>query len=383
VAAEPATVYVVKGVSRHGYMHRMIDELGRGFEAEGYAVRDLWITADGLAAAGEQARAGAVRAVVNLNFKVPPARFRDAGLGGIPLVLYTADPPYHSAIYMMDVLTALPKARASVFSPTHLPFARRIAERFDSVPARIHCLPHGATPEPALAWTERDVPAVLAASLHYGKPPEALREGWQRFGRYKESLLNDIVDACNAAPERDIGSITETVFGQRLARPDEVAMLLMADHVDYYLRQVARWQAALSMLDIPGAVICGLGWESLAERNPRATLAGPLETGDVMALIRRAKVVVNAMSAQTGSYERVFEGISRGALVVSTWSSFWVEAFGDTVELVDDPADFGAAIRGALDGDNTQRVARARERLEAGHTWRHRARVVLDLTANQ
>jgi len=383
VAAEPATVYLVKGVSRHGYMHRMIDELGQEFEAEGYTVRDLWITAEGLAEAGDQARAGAVRAVVNLNFKVPPARFRDAGLGGVPLVLYTADPPYHSAIYMLDVLTSLPKARASVFSPTHLPFARRIAERFDGVPERIHCLPHGATPEPAMPWMERDVPAVLAASLHYGKPPEALREGWRRFGGFKESLLNDIVDACNAAPERDIGSITEMVFRQRKARPDEVAMLLMADHVDYYLRQVARWQAALSMLDIPGAVICGLGWESLAERNPRATLAGPLETGDVMALIRRAKVVVNAMSAQTGSHERVFEGVSRGALVVSTWSSFWVETFGDTVELVNDPDDFGPAIRRVLEDDATARVARARERLEAGHTWRHRAQAVLGLTVVQ
>lgn len=385
MAGEPQTVYLVKGISRHGYMHRMIDELGRGFEAEGYAIRDLWITADGLAEAGARARSGAVRAIVNMNFKVPPARFRDAGLDTVPMILYAADPPYHAAIYMLDVLTALPQAHASVFSPTHLPFARRIAQRFEGAPERIHCLPHAATPEPATPWGERQVPVVLAASLHKGKPPDDLRAGWRRYGTFKETLLNEIVDACTAAPARDIGTIAEEVFSARSVSPGEVATLLMADHVDYYLRQVARWRAALSILDIPDAVICGLGWEVLEDRAPRATVAGPLDTTDVMALIRNARVVVNAMSAQTGSHERVFEGIARGALVVSTWSSFWAEAFGDTLELVGDPNAFGDAIRRVLADSDTSaaRAAQALERLEAAHTWHHRARAVLGITAAQ
>jgi glycosyltransferase involved in cell wall biosynthesis len=154
---------------------------------------------------------------------------------------------------------------------------------------------------------------------------------------------------------------------------------------DTYLRSRAKRDLVAALAHLP-LTVCGKGWENMAEsaapsRGLRFLPAQPAP--ESMALMRRAKLVLNPLPAYYESHERPFQAMAAGAVAATGPSALFggAEFAGALLSLPSDALGAASRIEAALgDDDALQGMAAAGTRVQAaGHRWDDRAAALVEL----
>ena len=374
-------VVLFKGAARFDAANRYVDELAEGLRACG---REVVTLHDGEPGFSERLRR-------ELDFRCEfAAGFDGAGslvegpdpfIGGrIPRIhLSLEHPAYHwSQFHLADHHWCT--ADRSV-----LPFA----ERAFGGRRPLHFLPMGATPpEGEPAWGERH--GIVFAGGY--EDPDAIMARWRRhFTSDLAELLQLMAAHAVAHPEKPLLAALEEVFaandfpgGEELLRRYVPSAYV---EVDRAVRNYRRLMVLRALDDAGMAVdLFGPGWRAACFDHHRDH--GPLAYNDLLAHYREAAVVLDiAPHLESGPHERMLTAMAHGACTVAAANPWTDENLADERELLtyrwDElerlPEELAWVMGSAVRRESVAGLGRYKV-LQA-HTWRHRARELLEWAA--
>jgi hypothetical protein len=375
------TVVLYRGHSDYESVGTMVQELAAAFQRRGLTpvLLDLR-TPDCIAQAVRLVWDGDVRFFLSLNGYGIPAPGQGAGFYAetkAPVLVYFVD---HPAYHYPTIRAPLPHLAVTFATASEVPFCERHVRK--DIPVR-HML-HAAEPahDALPAWETRDIPLLLSASLH--GDPDTIRAGWRNHGAAVEQSLQQIVDVHDETPRRPLAEAIAHVIG-RDDLPIEVLSSYFAA-TDIYIRSRACRDLVAALSHLP-LMVCGKGWDGLAAEF---TVQGkqvrflPSQTApETMALMRRAKLVINPMPPYYESHERPFQAMAAGAVAaVGPGGVFDAPEFaGAVVTTPVDPHEAALALEAALaDEQLLAEIAQGGTRAQkATHTWDHRASMLIKL----
>lgn len=255
------------------------------------------------------------------------------------------------------------------------------------VPHGIACDP--AAPPPRFDDDVRDIDVLLAGSYQPAPRPQpntthpavvavletTMQLGADRWDRHMREL--------------EVSALFAEAEAQHLLAPMiEVHRLVVPTlaWLDGDLRERRRL-ACVRALDRAGVRVhlVGAGWDA-AGGLEHAVRTGPVDHEEVLALARRAKVVLNAGPPlfNGGWHERIPMAMAAGALCVTEVNDYvaadpFVAPLVATFEM---PAHDALAdvVRAALrDPDRHDRARRGYDLVRAHHTWAHRAQAIAEM----
>jgi glycosyltransferase involved in cell wall biosynthesis len=371
------TIVLFKGHSQHDSVNAMVDQLAAAFERQGEATVVLDTrAADCVAAAVALVRQQRVRLFLSLNGFGIPAAGQGAGFyaeSDAPVVVFFVD---HPAYHHPTIRAPLPRLHASFPTAHHLDFCRRFLR--DDI-ALAH-LPHATAAASAAPWQDRDIPLFLSASVL--ADPEPFRAQWQQHGAEVAARLNAIVEAHDAARTRPLHEHVLDALGGAVPPIEILASYVIT--VDTYLRSRIKRDLAAALLHLP-LLVCGEGWHGMAPADTHARFIGPVPAAETIALMRRARIVLNPLPPYYESHERPLQAMVNGAVAANGPNAFLAAAFpGGYLPLPAEPQEAAAALEAALeDEERLSTVAAAgHASCRAAHLWDHRAGAILRLAGS-
>lgn len=380
----------IKGPSQYDATRLFSDELAAAFARRGHqAVVVDALAHDDLGAALDRAAAEGQADFVHTYFCLGDARAligRSLGeIFGAPHVLHHVDYP----LSHLGQLEATPPDTAILtVDPTHVEAVRSAlgANRF----AHVAFCSHAAVGEPATldadpdAYArERPVPILFAGSFYGEQPAPWAEEGpgiRSVFDRALEIALSaEFVPALDAVDKALRG------FGEDPADPRYVRLRQYASWVHEQVRQLRR-QALLDAAGKTGLpVFCiGSGYEGWIERHASLRLGPPMSLTDTVALMRRARVVLNVnANFGFGSHERPLNAMLAGT-AVATDGAWWTARFVEGEDFLAyrwTDLDAGLARLAALaeDPEAAWRMgASGQAKVIAAHRFDHRVDAVIE-----
>ncbi len=364
-----------KGKSEFDSLNTMVDHWAAALRTQGMRPEIVDLRApDAVARAVALIRAEPVALFLSLNGYGVPRPGQGPGFyqeSAAPLFIHFVDHPvYHHPIIRSEV----PNLVATFPTPSNLRFCRSHIR--DGLPL-LH-LPHAAAPGPAAPWAEREIPLLLAGSLH--EDPERKRAGWIEHGAAARDRLEAILAGHRAAPRRPLHEIVLEALGD--PRPP---VELIHSHfwvVDTYLRSSVRldFVRAAAGEGLPLTLV-GRGWDAAVPAGSPVRLLGERPVADVFAMMARTKIVLNLLPPYYESHERPFQAMAHGAVAATVAAPWLLSALGGgaLLALSPDPREAAAGTAAALADDDAlaARAATGSAAFLAGHTWDHRLTRVL------
>lgn len=328
------TVFI-KGPSQYDATRLFSDELAAAFARRGHeAVVVDALAEDDLGALLDRAAAEGRADLVHTYFCLGDAR---ALIGrslseifGAPHVLHHVDYPLS---HLAQMEATPPDTAILMVDPTHVEAVRATmgADRF----AHVAFCPHAAVGEPAPldadadAYAhERPLPILFAGSFYGDQPAPWAGEGAGIRGVFERAL--EIALATEFTPALDALDQALRGFGEDPADPRYARLRLYASWVHEQVRRLRR-QALLDAAGQAGLpVFCiGSGYEGWIERHASFRLGPPMGLADAVALMRRARVVLNAnANFGFGSHERPLNAMLAGT-AVATDGAWWRARFAE------------------------------------------------------
>jgi len=364
------TIVLFLGESDFGNIASMVAALADGFREAGLktTIIDVRKADYGNKLAAVAAAETAAALVCVSGFGLPPspdspavARFNEMGVSVIGVFL---DHPF----CLRDRIDLPLKDYHACFPAAH---AVDFCKRFIRPGPAYHHLAHGGVPREPLDWSARDIPMILTGSLFM--PPEEQRRRWHEHGLEVETRLNDITDLVWQDLSRPLESCVLEVLG---GDPDFDTIFPYMKTVDDFVRNAQRLDVVRALASLPLTVV-GPGWGPYAESMPGVCFVGETTIQETLALMDRAKVVLNPFPGYNDSHERVFNAMAGGAAVLTSRSTYYVEAFAaDEIFFLPNRSDGLAQWITPLmkDDDRVSATALAgRRRFMREHTWACRA----------
>lgn len=322
----------IKGPSRYDATRRFTDELAAAFAHKGHeaVVVDI-VGPDDIGAALRAAAQAPTNLVHTYGILGDAQALLGQSLGEIfaaPHVLQHVDYPL-SHLNQLEVtpretviLTVDPshvEAIHGTFGPDH--FAHVAFCPHAAVGQRVE-----ADPDVDAFVDQRPIPILFAGSFHGVGPAPWVEEGRgirQIFDRALDLALGTEFLPALEALDQALRS-----YGEDPAHPRYERMRRYATWVHEQARELRR-QALLELAGQAGLpVFCvGAGYEGWIERHKSFRLGPPMTLADTVALMRRARVVLNAnANFGRGSHERPLSAMLAGAAVV-TDGAWWSQQF--------------------------------------------------------
>jgi glycosyl transferase family 1 len=370
--ADSSLIVLFKGHSQYDSVNTMVDALAVAFARRGIGTQILDTrAADCVAAATALVRQGRVRLFLSLNGFGIPAVGQGAGFyaeSAAPVLIYFVD---HPAYHLGRIRAPLPRLIATFPTAHQVEFCRRFIR--SDLP--LHHLPHASDAAAPAPWQGREGTLLLSASLI--ADPEPFRARWAEHGAEVAARLNAMVEAHDAAPTAPLHEIALAVLGAA-APPVEVLASYMTT-VDAYLRSRIKLALAQALAHLP-MLVCGEGWQRLASGETRASFRPAMPVSEVIAEMRRTKIVLNPLPPYYESHERPLQAMANGAVAANGPSGFLEGVFPDGFfRLPAAPRAAAAVIEAALADDAAlEAIAmRGHEACLTGHLWDHRAAEML------
>jgi len=369
-----SVIVFVCGVAAHNNVHRLIEGLRAAIAARGRECVDFDIADQPSGQAFRSLAAeGRIGLLVSMNVGLNTLVDKAPWLRETPTFLYMLDHPYAVFPFCEQIIGQFDSVHLSHPSERQAHFADRLHPR----PRTTHVLPHAAEAmDEPLPWSERDIAVVFAGNYGLDRELESERADWQRYGEHRAAALEAIVARIDDRSHETLEhAAIDVLAGEENLSAGQVCAYMKV--VDMYLRGRVRWRAVQGLADTPGAVVCGDGWDHIAETSTgSATFASATDAAAVQALMRRARIAVNLLPDYYDSHERMFDAAAHGCLLISTESAFLREAFGaEAVHFLAEPEDLANAV--AYYTTNPQEAQEKAERgravFLAAHTWDHRA----------
>jgi len=361
-------VFVCGGTRQAGWAEAMLGDIAAALRDLGLGAQYVPFDAESESLASgirERARRRQPFFVFTLNAKGP--------FGGVPSFnLLVDDPIYH-------VEGVLKNRRFSAFGTIdrrHTDF-RRVGIAVDR-PVRF--MPH-AGPAPVSRprpMGERDIGLLVVGNIDF----EPRRERWAERFRADDPLREIFL----ATVERCIAEYADPVAALRaelarrsvdpadlpaglFARLAVTAEACFVSHVRFKLLASARHARVTVVGRVPGPLLAG---------HENLDLLGVRPFAEVLGLMARARIVVDATPKHAhGSHERIWYGLSRGAVVATTDNGFLREVFADGRSMLFLPRGCeelcGRIADTAADARRLEDIRAAAAPIYAGgHTWTHR-----------
>ncbi|MDR6627589.1 glycosyltransferase [Caulobacter segnis] len=384
----------IKGGSQYGATRLFIDEMAAAFRRRGHDAtvvdgavdRDL---REVLAAAAAEGPTDLVYTVGVLdNFR--DERGRSVGrIFDAPHVVQYVDYPLSNLERLAD---AVPEVAILTVDPTHVDAVRSTFG--DHHVAHLDFCPHAAVGEvvepdagPEAFAAQRPIPILFSASFYGLEPPLWADEGPGIANLFNAAL--EIALGAEFVPALDAIDQVLRGMGQDPADPRYELLRRYACMVHEQVRRVRRMQLleAASKAGLP--LFCvGSGYEGWIEAHPSFRFAPAMDLADVAALMRHARVVLNAnANFGFGSHERPLTAMLAGAAVASDHGVWWAERFVEDRDMLLyrwRDLDAGVARIAALaeDPEAAWRLGRnAQAKVVAGHRFDNRVDRVLAAAA--
>lgn len=125
-------------------------------------------------------------------------------------------------------------------------------------------------------------------------------------------------------------------------------------------------------------------WKAALKNQRNVTLHDPIDYLQALQLMRQSKIVLNSCpSIRNGAHERIFAGIASGAAVLTNETIYMAENFKHKKDILfyqhTQKENVNSLINEYLADENTRLklVDTAQETVKKGHTWDHRASILL------
>ena len=367
----------------------LMADLGSAFAALGVAVRTLFHTPShpnphlmvGLMA---QLRDGGMPAfILNCNAKdrlvVGTERGREITVHeawNIPLIAFLVD---HPACHLPHLLRAPENCLITVIDEGHLAFL----EQAGLPPRSVLFCPHGgpeAIPDPR-PMRERGLGLLFAGNVADPGPEAAWLDRASGGRPGSRAALAEALERVRLEGGEPYASLAEA-YGRRDLPATPLTLARMVVDLDAYVMMARRFQV-LSAIRGHRVTVAGEGAASAAAAHAHHDLRGVTSFARVRNLMADSRVVINSrVTFQRGGHERIFYGLSRGAVVATEAGSFLrpdLDAGLGMVPLPAAAADLDDFISDLLAGPD--RLETLREQGLAvyphRHSWRERAGRIL------
>lgn len=290
---------------------------------------------------------------------------------GLPLVAFLVDHPAQHGEHLRNLPD---KALVTVIDARHAAFL----EQAGVPPEKIIFCPHGGPdplPDPRPAG-DRSIDLLFVGNM--GEVPDV--NGWldQSAGAdpHQRGVLARVLEAALAGEEVFAATSREFAAAGWAHDPWSVAPVVVA--IDAYVTQSRRVQV-LQAIRRRRVVVLGNVAPGVAARIGHHDLRGETQFPVALRLMADAKVMINSRkSFSGGAHERIFYGLSRGAVSLTEASSFLADELGRRAGMVTLP-DGAAEIDALADhlcGDMAELAAigeRGLAEYTQRHSWRDRA----------
>jgi hypothetical protein len=231
------------------------------------------------------------------------------------------------------------------------------------------------------AGEARDIPLLYIGNLHN----EALTRLWRDDPN--ASLFDETAELSIDEPELPLHQVLERVLAGRGRELDAAVALEVLRPVEYFRRTRHRLDAvraaAASGIDMR---VVGNGWQQ-AGLPANVQLHPFVDYRELLALVARAQICLDASTYPQGANDRVFNYMLNGAVTFTNARGYLAQAYGPEGGLqfyaLDEPDALADALRNLIAAPARMReqAARARELTLATQTWRHRVEAMLQMLA--
>ena len=319
-------------------VHRLIDDLAAALRAQGCqthlfpsTLKEAWA---GLAEQG-------VRRVVCYGGGIGHATQAIQSLRGMSVTLCSLDHP----VYWLESLQEFQATHVgqSMFTfPTQSNLA--LVSRILGQNAPVSCLRHSApaptVPPPAMDDREHD---ILLVGSHV--PPQTSRDTVARQAPMLLAAFDAAVVRLSADPACRLEDAVAGGFDDPFDR-DRQAFTWLSILVDRFIR--AQWRIkAVQSLAGHRVTLIGKDWNGV-QLPSSVTWLGARNSAEAVALMSRAKIVVNTVPPYYESHERLFDAAAAGAALVTARNAYTATRFRQGGALVDTSAEIGDICAGLL-----------------------------------
>lgn len=254
-------------------------------------------------------------------------------------------------------------------------------------------MPHGVERElapPLEAKKSHDV-VMLSSFIDY----EEMRRQWpSKFPK----VLCDTLDIAAEIALEDEDTPYVQAFVQALDRQvakhavniEQLPVMEALDELEHYIRGKDRVGLLKAIrdarVDVYGSSVHAMTWDKyFGKHYPNITFHPGVPYEEALNIMKESKIVLNSCAwIKNGGHERIFSGLCCGALVVTNKNVFMREHFTDGRDIafyryghwdeVNNKVNAYLADPLLLE----QVVERGRENVLRGHTWDHRAKVLVN-----
>lgn len=253
-------------------------------------------------------------------------------------------------------------------------------------------MPHAAErnlePDP---HANRDYDVVMLSScIDY----EGIRNSWKR--KFPAPLRKAMEEAAEMSLE-DQGKPYYQAFAEAIDRqvasqsgidPQNIDFPGVLDEIEMYIRGKDRVELLKGIkdakVDVFGAADGAAGWKKYLTGKSNVVIHDPVPFEQALAIMKHSKIILNSCPWITyGGHERIFSGLSCGALVLTNENGFLKQHFRDGESIVfyqHDRLDKANHRVNEYLENATKRAdvaARGREIVMNAHTWDHRAALLI------
>jgi hypothetical protein len=230
-------------------------------------------------------------------------------------------------------------------------------------------------------WAERNHTLLLAASW-MGKPSEF----WNNYSQlYQIKIAKKIIEILDADRHVDVLSacnLAANLIGVQFKLDKSWANL--ASQAQNFIRQNDRIKIvkALARTGLPFTLI-GKGWESNVSLGSHVNFIDDLDNRNISTYYGDSKIVIN-INSSNGACERLFDGMSAGACVLSDHSDTLLDHFKDRKDLCLFDRRKPSSIVEAIDyvmkeGKGDLMSSRALKLINEKHLWSHRGEALSEI----
>lgn len=206
---------------------------------------------------------------------------------------------------------------------------------------------------------------------------------WENFEDPLKSIISHAVERVDLGVSNTAYSALKySMLDRGLSCATSSELITVLIEIDNYLRQKER----IALIDAIARSgfklgVVGSGWDHL-KQNPKVVIIPSVSSKELLHFYQDSRVVVN-LNARNGGSERLFDGISQGATVLSPWSELIFDSFSDVqaVKLIKYPLEdhIQEAIENLSDFRSTEEYASSgQNEIRAKHLWHHKAQQVLN-----
>lgn len=244
---------------------------------------------------------------------------------------------------------------------------------------------HGVDKDIQFNYKDKELDIVFFGSINNY---ELRREKWKQIFNPKIcEMLDKSIELGIEEPNKPVDLIlknTMDYFGYKFDKETDLQFdYALIPEIDNYLRDYFRLKF-INSIERNKITIFGNCSDTSLLNNKNIILKNPVSFSDSIKIMQKSKISLNCtiVGMYNGSHERPLNSAMAGSLVLSNYSPFFYDTFGESACLADvnEMNLLDDKIESILNNENKRKemVEEARERVFSSHTWDVRVNEIIN-----